>query len=293
MNQNNPRLGIALMIATTLIFSVQDGLSRYLAAEYNVIMIVTIRYWFFALFVIALAARQAGGVRQVSRSAFPILQAARGLLLVADVGVMVLAFVVLGLAESHAIFAVYPLMVAALSFLILGEVVGWRRWSAIGVGFVGVLIILRPGAGVFSLAALLPLVAAFMFALYTLLTRFVARQDKALTSLFWTGVSGAVAMTLIGPFFWETLHGTDWLLMLGLCLTGSIGHYILIKAYEAAAPTVVQPFSFLQLIFVSTIGFAIFDETLDIWICVGAALIIASNLFTLWREAVQRRQLKG
>lgn len=286
MNQNNPRLGIFFMICTTLIFSLQDGLSRYLAGEYNVIMIVMIRYWFFALFVVAISARRSGGLRKVAKSAQPGIQIARGLLLVADVCVMVLAFVILGLAESHAIFAAYPLMVAALSFAILGERVGWRRWVAIVIGLVGVLIILQPGAGVFTPAALLPLIAAFMFALYTLMTRLVARKDSAETSFFWTGVSGAVAMTLIGPFFWQNLHGTDWLLMLLLCLTGSIGHYILIKAYEAASPTVVQPFSFLQLMFVSIIGFTIFDEPFEVTIAVGAVLIIASGLFTLWRERV-------
>lgn len=286
MNQNNPRLGIFLMICTTLIFSVQDGLSRYLAGEYNVMMIVMIRYWFFALFVVAISARRAGGLRQVAKTAQPGVQIARGLLLVADVCVMVLAFVVLGLAESHAIFAAYPLMVAALSFAILGERVGWRRWLAIGIGFVGVLIILQPGVGVFSPAALLPLVAAFMFALYTLMTRLVARKDSAETSFFWTGISGAVAITLIGPFYWQNLHGNDWWLMLVLCLTGSIGHYVLIKAYEAASPTVVQPFSFLQLMFVSIIGFTIFDEPFEITIAIGAVLIIASGLFTLWRERV-------
>ena len=276
------------MICTTLIFSVQDGLSRYLAGEYNVMMIVMIRYWFFALFVVAISSRRAGGLRQVAKSAQPGVQITRGLLLVADVCVMVLAFVVLGLAESHAIFAAYPLMVAALSFVILGERVGWRRWLAIGIGFIGVLIILQPGVGVFSPAALLPLIAAFMFALYTLMTRLVARKDSAETSFFWTGVSGAVAITFVGPFFWENLHGSDWLLMLALCLTGSIGHYILIKAYEAASPTVVQPFSFLQLMFVSIIGFTIFDEPFEFTIAIGAVLIIASGLFTLWRERVAR-----
>ena len=275
------------MICTTVIFSVQDGLSRYLAEEYNVMMIVMIRYWFFAMFVTAISSRRAGGLPKVAVSANPWLQVARGLLLVADVCVMVLAFIMLGLAESHAIFAVYPLMVAALSFAILGEQVGWRRWVAIAVGFVGVLIILQPGAGVFSASAFLPLIAAFMFALYTLLTRLVARKDKAETSFFWTGITGAIAMTFVGPFFWQNLQGTDWWLMLGLCLTGSIGHYILIKAYEAAAPTVVQPFSFLQLVFVSAIGFTIFDEPFEITIAIGAVLILGSGLFTLWRERVR------
>ncbi len=284
MNQDNARRGIILMICTTMIFSVQDGLSRYLAGEYNVIMIVLLRYWFFAMFVVAISSTREGGVRRVAKSAQLPLQIIRGLLLVADVGVMVLAFVLLGLAESHAIFTVFPLMVAALSGPVLGEKVGWRRWVAIGVGLLGVMIILQPGSGVFSINALLPLAGALMFAFYVLLTRKVARKDSAETSFFWTGVTGAVAITLIGPFFWEPLQGTDWWLMGALCLTGSIGHYVLIKAYEAATPTVVQPFGFLQLLFVSLIGFSVFGETLDIWLAVGAVLVIGAGLFTLLRE---------
>ena len=136
------RLGIYLMIATTFVFSVQDGISRHLAGEYNVLMIVTIRYWFFAAFVIALAKRQVGSVRKAATTQQPVLQAFRGLLLVAEICVMVWAFVLLGLVESHAIFTCYPLLIAALSGPVLGEKVGWRRWAAIGVGFIGVLICL-------------------------------------------------------------------------------------------------------------------------------------------------------
>ena len=149
MTEQNTRLGILLMIATTFIFAVQDGISRHLAGEYNVFMVVMIRYWFFAAFVMTLAARQAG-LRHAARTTHPMLQLTRGLLLALEICVMVSAFVLLGLVESHAIFAAYPLLVAALSGPILGEQVGWRRWTAILVGFIGILIILQPGLRVFS-----------------------------------------------------------------------------------------------------------------------------------------------
>jgi len=139
---NNIPLGIGLMVATTLVFAVQDGLSRHLASEYNVLMVVMIRYWFFAAFVIAIARRKAGGIRAAAKTSQPILQSVRGLLLAAEICVMVVAFTILGLVESHAVFTCYPLLVAALSGPVLGEKVGWRRWAAIGVGFIGVLIIL-------------------------------------------------------------------------------------------------------------------------------------------------------
>jgi drug/metabolite transporter (DMT)-like permease len=183
------------MIATTFVFAVQDGISRYLAGEYNVLMVVMIRYWFFAAFVIALAARSRGGIARAARTEQPWLQAGRGVLLALEICVMVLAFTLLGLVESHAVFTCYPLLIAALSGPILGERVGWRRWAAIGVGFVGVLVILQPGFRVFEVEALIPLTSAFMFALYGLLTRYAARKDRTETSFFWTGTMGAVVMT--------------------------------------------------------------------------------------------------
>ena len=121
---NNIPLGIALMVATTFVFAVQDGLSRHLASEYNVMMVVMIRYWFFAAFVMAVAARKAGGLRAAAATSQPGVQIFRGVLLATEICVMVLAFVMLGLVESHAIFTSYPLLVAALSGPILGEKVG-------------------------------------------------------------------------------------------------------------------------------------------------------------------------
>lgn len=280
------RLGIALMIATTAVFAAQDGLSRHLAGAYSVPMVVMIRYWFFAAFVIAVAARRAGGLRAAAATAQPALQAGRGLLLVAEICVMVAGFVLLGLVEAHAIFAAYPLLVAALSGPVLGERVGWRRWTAIGVGFAGVLVILRPGVAVFSPAALIPLAAAFMFALYGLLTRYAARRDTTATSFFWTGTVGAVAVTAVGIWFWEPMRGSDWIWMALLCLTGASGHWLLIRCYEVAEASVVQPFAYFQLVFAAIVGVTIFGETIGWNVWAGGAIVIAAGLFTLARSRV-------
>lgn len=280
----NTRLGILLMIATTVVFAAQDGISRHLAGEYNVLMVVMIRYWFFAAFVITIAQRKAGGVRAVAQTRQPSLQGFRGALLALEICVMVAAFTILGLVESHAVFACYPLIIAALSGRILGESVGWRRWAAIGVGFVGVIIILQPGATVFDPAALIPLCSALMFALYGLLTRFAARQDSAATSFFWTGTVGAVVMTVIGLWFWEPMTMLDWAWMAVLCITGALGHWLLIKCYEAAEASAVQPFAYFQLVFASLLGLLIFNEAIRVNVAIGAALIVAAGLFTLWRE---------
>ncbi|MCR8547690.1 DMT family transporter [Salipiger sp. P9] len=283
MAEQNTRLGIWLMVATTFVFALQDGISRHLSEAYNVYMVVMIRYWFFAAFVMAVAGRQAGGLKAAAATTQPVLQAFRGVLLVAEICVMVTAFVLLGLTESHAVFTAYPLLVAALSGPILGEKVGWRRWTAIGVGFVGVVIILQPSGGVFSPFAAVPLLAALMFALYGLLTRYVARRDSAATSFFWTGVSGAVTATLVGVWFWEPMTAPDWGWMIVLCFTGALGHFTLIKCYEVAEASAVQPFAYLQLVFASTLGLTVFGETLRPNVVLGAAIIVAAGLFTLWR----------
>lgn len=288
MIEQNARLGIGLMIVTTFVFALQDGISRHLAGSYNVLTVVLFRYWFFAAFVVARSAALPGGIPRVARTAQPLLQIGRGVLLVAEICVMVLAFTLLGLVESHAIFACYPLIVAALAGKVLGERVGWRRWLAIGVGAVGVLIILRPGLQVFSPEALIALLAAAMFALYGLLTRYVARKDTAETSFFYTGVAGAVAITLVAPFWWSPMQGwQDWSWMGLLCLTGALGHFMLIKTYEIAEAGIVQPFAYFQLVFGASVGIIVFGESLQVPTALGAGLIIAAGLFTLWRERVR------
>ncbi len=286
MAEQNTRLGILMMVTTTFIFAVQDGISQHLAREYNVFMVVMIRYWFFAAFVMTVASRKAGGLMAAAATEQPYVQAFRGVLLAAEICVMVAAFTFLGLVESHAVFACYPLLIAALSGPVLGERVGWRRWVAIGVGFIGVIIILEPGFGVFRPEAVIAVVSALMFALYGLLTRYVARKDSAATSFFWTGTTGAVAMTCVGIWFWEPMSQSNWIWMGALCITGALGHFTLIKCYEVAEASAVQPFAYLQLVFASAIGVTIFSETIRTNVAVGAALIVAAGLFTLWRQRV-------
>jgi len=287
--QQNTMLGIVLMSATALVFALQDGISSHLAGTYNVWMVVMIRFWAFALFALALVARQPGGLQTALRARMPWVQVLRGAVLILEVCIMILAFVQLGLIESHAVFVCYPLIVAALSGPILGETVGWRRWAAIGVGFVGVIIILDPGAGVFSLWALVPLFSAFLFALYGLLTRYVARADAALTSFLWTGWVAALLITPVGLWLWEPMSLADWGWMAVLCTTATLAHFMMIKAYEVAEASDIQPFALLQLVFIAGLGVWVFDEALRPNVVVGAAVVMAAALFTLWRARVAAR----
>ena len=282
--KSNPKLGISLMAVTMLIFAVQDGISQYLAREYNVFFIVMVRYWFFALFVVILCSKQPGGLRKAISTKQPFLQVFRGALLALEVIVMITSFTLLGLIESHAIFSIYPLLVAALSGPVLKEFVGWKRWSAIFIGFIGVMIILKPSNNVFSLEAIIPLVAALMFALYSLLTRYAARQDTSMTSFFWTGMIGAVVMSIVGSGYWIALKPVDWAWLGLLCILACLAHYLLIKCYELSEASSLQPFAYLQLLFATIIGLWIFSEKLEVHVVMGALLVVLSGLFAIWRE---------
>ena len=272
------------MAVTMLIFAVQDGISQYLAREYNVFFIVMVRYWFFALFVFILCSKQPGGLRKAVSTKQPFLQVFRGALLALEVIVMITSFTLLGLIESHAIFSIYPLLVAAFSGPVLKEFVGWKRWSAIFIGFIGVMIILKPSNNVFSLEAIIPLVAALMFALYSLLTRYAARQDTSMTSFFWTGIIGAIVMSVIGSGYWAPLKPIDWAWLGLLCIFGCLAHYLLIKCYEVSEASSLQPFAYLQLLFATIIGLWIFSEKLETHLMIGAFVVVLAGLFAFWRE---------
>ncbi|QUS36963.1 EamA family transporter [Falsirhodobacter algicola] len=272
------------MVTATLVFAAQDAVSRHLGEGNNVFVIVMIRYWFFAAFVVALALRSPGGLRRVLRPHHLLIQIARGLILVSQICILLLAFVKLGLVATHSIFTCFPLLVAALSGPVLGEHVGWRRWTAIAVGAVGVLVILNPlGEQILSPWMILPILGAFVFALYGLLTRYVAEKDGATVSFFWAGVTGAAAITVLGLWFWQPMPRADWPYMAVLCCTGILGHWCMIRAYDYAEASAVQPFSFLQLMWIAIIGVAFFGETLTPNVVIGAAIVVMAGLFTLWR----------
>ena len=289
MTPQNTRRGIGLMMASVIIFSAQDGITRHLTVLYPVQMVVMLRFWFFALFVIWLSARQPGGLVAGVRTRHLPLHVVRGLLLVGQICIVGLAFAHNGLIETHSLLTSYPLMVAALSGPVLGEKVGWRRWTAIILGFIGILVMLRPGLSVFSVWSMLPLLAALIFAVYSLLTRFAARRDAARVSFFWTGIVGAIGMSFFGLPAWTNMAAADWGWMLLLCCTSCAGHYFLIRAYAVAEASAIQPFAYLQLVFIAILGIFLFHETLRLSVIFGSAIVIAAGLFTLWRQRVTGR----
>ena len=282
--QNNVSLGISLMVVTTFMFSTMDGVSKYLAETNNVFTLVTFRYWFIALIMIISCIFIKNSFTTIIKTKQPYVQFSRGLILSLNNCLVVYTFTLLGLVETHAIIACYPLIVAGLSVPFLGEKFGWRRWTAILTGFIGVLIILRPTSSVISEGSIFAIIGAIMFAVYLILTRYVSRLDTAVTSFFWTGIGGTVTMTVISFFIWEPIPQKDLLWLLTMCILSSSSHFLMVKTLQVAEASVIQPFSYLQLVFGSIIGVMIFSESIDLMIIVGVTIVIGSGLFTTWRE---------
>ncbi len=282
--ESNLRLGIPLMLLTTLTFAVQDSFSRVLASEYNVIVVVAIRYFFFSICILLVCIRHPKKMRAALKTKHLFLQILRGLLLAMEVCVMVFAFTKLGLAKSHAFFSCYPLLVCLLSVPILHEKIGYLRSISVLIGFIGTLIILRPGTSSFSVEYFIPLLSAFLFALYSVVTRYVSNHDSSETSLFWTGVIGAVFMSTLIPFYWQPILGYDILWMAILCFIAILGHFLLIKTLEVSEVSKVQPFAYFQVVFASLFGIFLFSESIDLLSVLGTAIIISSGLLMYLKE---------
>ena len=282
--QNNVLFGITLMVITTFMFSSMDGVSRYLAENNNVFTLVTMRYWFIAFVMMVTCLSIKNCVSDILNTKQPYIQFSRGVILSLNNCLVVYTFTLLGLVETHAIIACYPLIVAGLSVPFLGERFGWRRWMAIFTGFIGVIIILRPNTNVITEGSIFAIIGAIMFAVYLILTRYVSRSDTAITSFFWTGIGGTVTMSLISLFIWDDILKEDYLWLLIMCVLSAGSHFMMVKTLQVAEASVVQPFSYLQLVFGSIIGVTIFSESIDLMIIVGALVVIGSGLFTTWRE---------
>ncbi len=285
----NPTRGIWLMIAAVLSFSLQDGFSRHLAETYNTQMVVMVRYWVFGAFVLILALRRPEGLAAIKskRLHWHVL---RAVLLVAEICVMVYAYTLIGLIQTLAIFTICPLLVVAMSGPILGERMSLKRWLAVAFGCVGVLVILRPGAGVFTWAALLPLASAFMFALYSVLTRLTTRDEPFFAAFFWPPIIGALLMTVIGLPHWQSVAPQDWVYLLAYAGISVVSNWLLQKTYEAAEASVVQPFAYLQIVFVTVIGISVYGEALHLEVVVGAVLVVLAGLYAL---TVARKEAKA
>ncbi len=265
-----------------LCFASMDALSKLLVARYAIVQILWVRYIFFVGF--ALLLMRPAGIRATARSRRPLLQAGRALLLIVENGVFVLAFMYLPLAQVHAIAAASPLIVVALAAPLLGERVDVTRWLAVAVGFLGVLLVIRPGVHAIRWPLLVPVAGALLWALYQILVRLCGRSDGPLTTIFWSATVGCAAISVIGPFQWTPPDGTGWTRLLLVALLGSLGHFALIKALEVAEASAIQPFSYTLLLWAATMGYLVFGNVPDRWTVVGGAVVVSSGLYSWYRE---------
>jgi drug/metabolite transporter (DMT)-like permease len=257
--------------------------AKYLGHSYSTVEIVWARYaGHFAYMVLVFFPRRG---LHLFATANLWVQVLRSALLVSATGVYFTALHYTDLPTAAVISFVSPFIITALSGVMLGEPVGPRRWSAVGVGFLGALLILRPGSGVVHLASFLVLISAACNALYQLLTRSLAARDSAETSNTYIAVVGFVLSSLAVPFFWQTpTSSLDLLLFVSLGIFGGFGHYFIVKALEWGPAAVVAPLNYGQLIGTVIIGYFAFDEFPDRWTWVGAIVIIASGLYIFYRE---------
>jgi drug/metabolite transporter (DMT)-like permease len=287
--------GIFALILATLLFASQDAITKHLISTMPVAQLMFVRYFFFALFALVYASRKTR-LRHVFHSYWPKLQLLRGLLIAGEMALFAYTLKYLGIAEMHTIFACFPLIITVLSVPILGEQVGWRRWLAVSVGFIGTLIIIQPGSGVFSPFVMTALTCALMFAIYNIITRKVSRQDSLETSLLYFGVVGFVVTLLAVPFFWQPMSNTEILWLLMISIISIFSHLLLIKSLELAPAVILQPFNYFILVWAMVIGYSFYGEVLDTTTLVGASLVIGSGVYIARREylvaRIHRRRLR-
>jgi len=274
----DPLRGILLIVGAVSTFSVLDTIAKYLSQTYPVPMIVWARYVFHVLFMLFVLGHSTG--RGLVRTRRPGLQVIRGLVLAASSMFFFSALARLPIAEASAITFVSPLLLTAMSVLFLRERVRASAWIAVLVGFVGVLIIVRPGGAIFQPAALLALATAACFATYQLMTRKLAGIDSTIATLFIGAVVGTIVLSLVVPFFWK-LPVSAWhaLLFVIMGMLGAGGHFVLIRAFEYAPASVLAPFVYAQLVVVLILGYLVFGAFPDGPSLAGMAIIVASGVW--------------
>ena len=191
---------------------------------------------------------------------------------------------IIGLAEANAIMFVSPFFVVALSIPLLGEKVGLRRWSAVLVGFLGIIIVLRPGFQEIHWAYLLIVGCAFFFALFTIITRTLSFTETATSMWFYTALVGTIGSSSVVWLYWETPSPIQWLMLLVIGAIGGGSHYIVIKAYNRAAASLLAPFQYIQILWATVYGLLVFNNFPDSWTLLGTAIIITSGLYVWIRE---------
>ena len=280
--RQNTTSGILLILVAMTLVPMMDGIAKVLSARYPVMEIVWARYFFHLLFLLPVVFAKYT-VRDLLPEK-PILQVIRGGLLLASTGLFFAALAVMPLADALALVFISPLVVTALSPLLLGESVGRRRWAAVVVGFVGALIIIRPGVTDIGSGTVMAVLAGTIYAFYLIATRKLSGTAPPLITLMYTALLGAVVMSMIVPFFWLRPSLNDLVMMMAMGGIAALGHYFLIKAVELAPVSVLAPFGYSEIIMATVIGYVLFGDFPDNWTWIGIAVIVASGIYISLRE---------
>jgi drug/metabolite transporter (DMT)-like permease len=286
---DRPFRGIALILASTVFLGASDATAKYLSATLPSIEIAWVRFLVFALIMVP--AMLPGSPLYALRTERPGLQLMRGVALLASSLFFISGLRFLPIAEASATGFVAPLFVTALSIVFLGERVGVRRWLATAVGLIGVLIIVRPGTGAFHPAAFFPIVSALAWASTLIMTRMMSGREHAVTTMTYSAIAGVCILSALVPFVWVAPSWHDILFGIFIGIASTAGQWIVVLAFRYADASVLAPFSYTQLLWVSMLGFLIFGEVPDIWTVTGAIFIVASGLYTAHRERIRRSQL--
>ncbi len=280
---DNIGLGIGLTVIAILVFGLQDALAKMLVQDYSPFQVAMMRFWAFAAFSLFLVARQAP-LRQAFRSDWTGLQILRGVLLVADIWCFAIALISVPLAELQAIVLVYPLLVTLVAIPILGERVGVFRISVVGVGFLGALIIVRPGGLPLDWGVFFALLSSAFYAVYIALTRKVSASDSTATSMVYVGAVGLVLTSTVGIFFWQPMDWQSLALMGLIMVTSTAAHGTMMVALSRAPASVIQPFNYLALPWGIVMGYTFFGQLIDPVSLIGGAVIVGAGLVVMWRE---------
>ena len=272
-------IGIIFAILAYFSFSLLDAIQKTAVIYNSVFQILFLKY-FFTLFL-----SKAESIRKKNIYFYQTqnikLQIIRSFLSIIESGCFVLSFRYLTLADAHSIGSLTPVIVVGLSAIFLREKVSAKTWIAIFFGFLGVLIIMRPGLTIFDSKSLIPLVAAFFLSLYQILTRKASEYDPSETSLFYTSLIGIISMSFLVPFFWQPMQSFSYLLFVGIGIFFSFGIYFQIIALSYSKASIVQPFHYTLILWAIILGYLIYDDIPDIFTITGAIIIATSGIYVL------------
>ena len=274
-------LGIALAVLTALIFSTLDALAKGMVAQYPAVQLVWARYAGQTAIVLVILLPR---LRSHLRTSYPREHALRSAFQFGATALFFTALGQIGLAEATAIMEIAPVLITLGAALVLGEQLGPRRLGGVVVALLGALIIVRPGFGVFSWAAVLPVAAAVCYAGYAIVTRKVGADEPVLTALFYTALLGSAITSALMPWHWQPVTGWGWLGLAGLGALGAAAQFCMIKAYTLAEASVIAPFGYVGLLFATLWGYGLFGEVPDVWTGVGALVIVGAGLYVWQRE---------